>query len=190
MMIRRVFAVLSAAVCTATLPAHAQLQQQKPFGPSVEASAGLFVGGGGSFDQRGGPTIDAVLAMPVGRAGTGTVVAGLTGGISGPLAYDLVCTQGPDNTCIPDYPAFASIGAVAGVQRAIGSTTSARALAGAGYYQDIDGPGTVGLQGRVDVAQRLIFRTSLVASVRGAVLPRYEGQTLSFAAFGLGIRIQ
>jgi hypothetical protein len=186
MMIRRIAFVLSAAVC-ATISAQAQ---QQPFGPSVEASAGLFVGGGGTFHQRGGPTIDAVVAVPLARAGNGTVVAGVTGGISGPLAYDLVCTQGPDDRCIPDYPTFASIGAVAGVQRALGSATSARALAGAGFYQDIDGPGTVGLQGRLDLAQRLIFRTSLVASVRGAVLPSYEGQSLSFAAFGLGIRIQ
>jgi hypothetical protein len=186
MMIRRIAFVLSAAACATT---SAQAQQQ-PFGPSVEASAGLFVGGGGTFHQRGGPTIDAVVAVPLARAGTGTVVAGVTGGISGPLTHDLICRQGPDDTCIPDYPTFASIGAVAGVQRALGSTTSARALAGAGFYQDVDGPGTVGLQGRVDVAQRLIFRTSLVASVRGAVLPSYEGQSLSFAAFGLGIRIQ
>jgi hypothetical protein len=188
MMIRRIAFVLSAAVCAAT---SAQAQQQpQPFGPSVEASAGLFLGGGGTFHQRGGPTIDAVVAVPLARAGRGTVVAGVTGGISGPLAYDLVCLDGPNDECIPSYPTFASIGAVAGVQRALGSATSARALAGAGFYQDIDGPGTVGLQGRLDVAQRLIFRTALVASVRGAVLPSYEGQSLSFAAFGLGIRIQ
>jgi hypothetical protein len=187
MMIRRVALVLSAAVCATT---SAQAQQQHPFGPSLEASAGLFLGGGGTFHQRGGPTIDAVVAVPLARAGTSTVVAGVTGGISGPLTHELVCLSGPNGECIPDYPTFASIGAMAGVQRAIGSATSARAMAGAGFYQDIDGPGTVGLQGRVDLAQRLILRTALVASVRGAVLPSYEGQSLSFAAFGVGIRIQ
>lgn len=186
MMIRRAL-VLAAAVCTAAAAAQAQ---QRPFGPSLEASAGLFVGGGGTFHQRGGPTIDAVLAAPVGRAGAGTVVAGLTGGISGPLTHDLICRQGPDDTCIPDYPTFASVGVVAGVQRAIGPATSARALAGAGFYQDIEGPGTLGLHGRVDVAQRLVLRTALVASVRGALLPGYEGKSLRFAAFGLGLRIQ
>jgi hypothetical protein len=185
MMIRRLAFVFTGAVCATT-----SAQAQQPFGPSVEASAGLFVGGGGTFHQRGGPAIDAVVAVPLARAGTGTVVAGVTGGISGPLTNELICRQGPNDECIPDYPTFASIGAVAGVQRALGSATSARALAGAGFYQDVDGPGTVGLQGRVDVARRLIFRTSLVASVRAAVLPSYEGQSLSFAAFGLGIRIQ
>lgn len=181
--------IVLAAACIATLPDAATAQQQT-FGPSLEAGAGLFLGGGGTFEQRGGPTIDAVVAVPLARTSAGTLVGALTGGISGPLSYDLVCAHAPNGGCVPDYPTFASIGAVAGVQRALGESRSVRALAGAGFYQDVDGPGAMGLQGRVDVAQRLVFRASLVASVRGAVLPRYQGEALSFAAFGLGLRIQ
>lgn len=181
----RTFAVLLTA-CVAASPAAAQ----QAFGPSLEASAGLFAGAGGTFEQRDGPAIDAVLAVPLARTDAGTVVAGLTGGISGPLTHDLICRQGPDDRCIPDYPTFASIGAAAGLQRGLTSTLSARAMAGAAVYQDVEGPSVLGLNGRLDVAQRLIHRVSLVASARGAVLPRYEGQALRFAAFGLGIRVQ
>jgi hypothetical protein len=83
-----------------------------------------------------------------------------------------------------------TLGAVAGVQRTIGAGLSARALAGPTYFQAADGDDTFGLQGRLDVAKPLFFHTALVASVRGSLLPRYEGETLSYATFGLGLRIQ
>lgn len=186
-MMIRTFAVLL-ALCAAAAPAAAQTQR---FGPSADVSVGLFAGAGGTFVDRGGPAVEGVLAMPVHQTASHTVVAGLTGGISGPLMMgDLICRAGPDDTCISNYPTFATIGAVAGVQRSIGSGLSARALAGPAYFQAVDAGDTFGLQGRVDVAKSLIYRTAIVASVRGSFLPRFEGQTLSYATFGLGLRIQ
>lgn len=185
----RNLAVLVFAACAAVLSTTAAAQQA--FGPSADVSVGVFVGSGGSFADRGGPALDGIIALPLGQARSGTLVGGVTGGISGPLMMgDLVCRAGPNNTCIPNYPTFVTVGAVAGVQRAIGSGMSARALAGPAYFQDADGGDTFGLQGRVDVAKRLVLRTALVASVRGSLLPRYEGSTLSYATFGLGLRIQ
>ncbi len=180
--------VLLAVACIAALPGVAAAQQG--FGPSADVSVGLFAGAGGSFVSRGGPALDGILAIPLGRTGSGTLVGGVTGGISGPLNMELMCLSGPNGTCVPEYPTFVTVGAVAGVQRAVGPGLSARALAGPAYFQAVDGDDTFGLQGRVDVAKSLIFHTALVASVRGSFLPDFEGQMLSYATFGLGLRIQ
>lgn len=186
MMNRRTLAVL-AALCTAAVPAAAQ---QQSFGPSAEAGLGLFVGGGGAYFRRGGPAVDAVLAVPLGRASAGTIVAGVTASVSGTMGGDLVCAPDPEGNCLDDYPAFFALGAVAGVQRQIRSGLSGRALAGPAYYQSADGPNVFGFQARLDVAKPLVFHTALVASLRGAVLPSYQGQALGLTSFGLGLRIQ
>jgi hypothetical protein len=188
MMKQTLFAALAVA-CAAVAPTTAPAQQA--FGPSADVSAGMFVGGGGTFAERGGPALDGIVALPLGLMRSGTLVAGVTGGISGPLMIgDLICRAGPDDTCISNYPTFVTVGAVAGVQRAIGAGLSARAMAGPAYFQAADGDDTFGVQGRLDVAKPLIFRTALVASLRGSLLPDYQGETLRYATFGLGLRIQ
>jgi hypothetical protein len=186
MMMRRTFTLVLAATCAA---APATAAAQNAFGPSADVSVGMFAGAGGTFVDRGGPAVDVSVAVPVGRTGSGTLVAGLTGGISGPVATIEMCRLGPNGGCMPSYPVFYTVGAVAGVQRAIGAGFSARALAGPTWFRSED-DGTFGLQGRVDVAKPLIFRTAVVASVGGSLLPSYQGETLSYAAFGLGLRIQ
>jgi hypothetical protein len=188
-MMNLTFFAMLAAVCAAAAPTATYAQQA--FGPSADVSAGLFVGGGGSFAERGGPALDGIVALPLGRTRSGTLVAGVTAGISGPLMMgDLICRAGPNNSCISNYPTFVTVGAVAGVQRAIGAGLSARALAGPAYFQATDGDDTFGVQGRLDVAKPLIFHTALVASLRGSLLPNYQGETLRYATFGLGLRIQ
>jgi hypothetical protein len=190
MRIPRTLAALAVAACAVALPTRAAAQQQA-FGPSADVSVGYFAGAGGSFVDRGGPALDGIIALPVSRTRSGTLVAGVTGGISGPLMMgDLICHVGPNDTCISSYPTFVTVGAVAGVQRSIGPGLSARAVAGPAYFQAAEGDDTFGLQGRLDVAKRLILRTALVASVRGSLLPSYQDATLGYATFGLGLRIQ
>jgi hypothetical protein len=186
MMRHRTFALVLAAACAA---APVTGVAQDVFGPSADVSAGVFVGAGGTFHQRGGPAVDVSVAVPFGRTRLGTLVAGATGGISGPLVMTDICRLGPNDTCMPSYPVFLTVGAVAGVQRAIGGGFSARALAGPTYFRSEDDH-TFGLQGRLDVARPVVFRIAVVASVRGSLLPRYQGETLSFATFGVGLRIQ
>jgi hypothetical protein len=187
-MINRISVLAAALACTLGAPAAAAAQQ--PIGPSIEASLGLSAGAGGSFTHRAGGALDGVLAMPLRHTSTGTLVLALTGSANGPVAVDDICVVAPNDGCLDDYPTFVSLGVAAGVQRRLGSSLSTRVLAGPAYYQAVDGPDTFGLLGRVDVAKPLLLRTALVASLRGSVLPRYEGQTLRFAAFGLGLRIQ
>jgi hypothetical protein len=188
MMTYRTAAVLLAAACAATLPAN--LSAQRGFGPSIEGSLGAYRGAGGSFVERGGVAMDIVLATPVSRAPAGSVLVGLAGSITGPLAKDLDCVNGPNGECIPDYPTFGSVAAVAGMQRSFGGGFSARALAGPAVYYAAGGDRALGLQGRADVASPVFGHVALVASVRGNVLPDYQGAPLRFAVFGLGLRIQ
>lgn len=188
-MIKRILRVsLAAAAAVASLPAGAAAQQ--PFGPSAEASFGASLGGGGDFVGRGGAGFDAVLALPVAGSSAGTVVLGLTGAMNGKMTSELVCEVRPGDVCAPEYPVFFSLGAVAGVQRALGSGVSARAVAGPAYFQAVDGDDVFGLQGRVDLAKSLGFHTALVVALRGAVLPSYQEESLHFTSFGLGLRIQ
>jgi hypothetical protein len=187
-MMNRTLSISLALACAVALPRVVAAQQ---FGPSADVSVGFFAGAGGSFVDRGGPALDGIIALPVSQTRSGTLVAGVTGGISGPLMMgDLICRAGPNDTCIPNYPTFVTVGAVAGVQRPIGRGLSARAVAGPAYFQAADGDDTFGVQGRFDVAKRLVLRTSLVASVRGSLLPSYQDATLGYATFGLGLRIQ
>lgn len=176
-----------AAACAALVSADAAAQR---IGPSVEASLGVSSGGGGAYVHRGGAAVDAVVTMPLLQTGSGAVVLAFTGTANGPIAMEDVCVVAPNDGCYEEYPTFMSLGVAAGVQRRLGSTASARVMAGPAYYQAVDGGDALGVQGRVDVARRLVSRLALVASARGTVLPGYEGETLRFGALGLGLRIQ
>jgi hypothetical protein len=183
-MYRPLLTLLAAAAAAAPTAATAQ----QAFGPSVEASFGLFVGGGGTFVDRGGPALDGIVAVPLSQTTAGTVVMGASAGISGPLMLMRICE--PSFDCDPSYPEFVTVAAVAGVQRALGPGVSARALAGPAYFQATFGDDTFGLQGRLDVAAPVFLRLAVVASARGSLLPSYQGETLGYATFGVGLRIQ
>jgi hypothetical protein len=184
MTIRRILTIIAAA---ALVPGAAAAQR---LGPSIEATAGLGTGGGGTYVDRGGITLDALLTAPVGTGSAGTFVVGVTGAANGQFTSELVCVVGPGDECIGEYPTFLSLGAVAGVQRRMSRHLSARVLAGPAYFQAVDGEDAAGAQGRFDVARELAPHAWLVASVRGAFIPRYEDERLHFGGFGLGLRIQ
>lgn len=189
MIIQRTLLILVAAGMAAP-PADAAAQQRR-FGPSVEASLGASLGGGGLYTHRAGGAMDAVLTVPVASTSASTFVLGVTGSASGPMAVDDICMVGPDDACVEDYPTFMSLGVVGGVQRQISPVMSSRVLAGPAYFQSVDGDDALGVQGRVDVARSTALpRVALVASLRGSLLPSFEGETLRFAAVGVGLRIQ
>lgn len=135
--------------------------------------------------------MDAVLTVPVASTSAGTLFVGVTGTANGPMAVDDICLSGPGDSCLEDYPTFMSLGAVGGVQRRLSSALSSRLLAGPAYFQSVDGDDALGMQGRVDVAHSTgLPRVALVASLRGSLLPSFEGETLRFGVVGLGLRIQ
>lgn len=189
MMIRT---LLIAAAASLALPLAAVAQAR--FGPSVEASLGLSARGGGEYLERSGPALDAMMTVPV-RGFAPGVVAGLEGSIIGLPQRRVRCdtgasVEGPFPGCRERYPQFFSLGLLGGVQRDLGGGASARVLAGPAYYRARVGGDTFGLQGRVDVAAPLVSRLAVVFSLRGSLLPCFEGEMLHAAVGGLGLRIQ
>lgn len=159
---------------------------QAAFGPSLEVSFGPAYGAGGTFAERDGMSLDVAVALP----SAGALQLGLAAGVTGVLASDLACTVGPGDECLSDFPTLFSLALVGGTQRRLVGGLSSRVLAGPAVFQAVEGGAAIGVQGRVDLAQRLFPTASLVASLRGSLLPRYGGETLRVGAFGLGLRIQ
>lgn len=188
MTIQRILATASLLACASAISVDAAAQQS--FGPSIEASFGVSTGGGGVFIERTGVALDGVVAVPLRQAGRGAIVAALTASGNGKPTSELVCVDGPGDACIGSYPSFFGAALVLGVQQPLGRSASARILAGPGYYQAVDGADTWGMQGRVDVARPVAAHAAAVVSLRGSVLPSYEGETLRFASLALGLRIQ
>lgn len=179
----RTLAVCLAAICAICLPAAAQTA-----GPSVEGSLGLRYGSGGNYVDRGGAAVDLLATLPIGQISGGTLIAGVSGGVNGAVAVADICAIGPNQECLPSFPGFVSVAALAGVHQPLGSG-SLRLLLGPGYYQAHDGPDVLGVQGRADVSTPRFWRVALVGSVRANLLPRYEGEMLRLTTFGVGLRI-
>lgn len=101
-----------------------------------------------------------------------------------------VCrVSGPASAqCFPDFPSFLSLTALAGVEGTFGVT--ARLLGGPAVFSAGERGTALGLQSRVDVATPPLLHLSLVASVRGAVIPNFEGRRHRFVALGLGLGIR
>ena len=177
--------VVALAAAAVSVPAAAQGRA-----PSVELGLGFFAGGGGDYAQTSGVAMDALIAVPVRSLDAGTLLLGVTGGISGLMTSELVCHPQPDDSCRGDFPVVFGLGVLGGLQRPLGAGFTGRALAGAGYYQATEGAESIGVQGRLDLARTLIPHTALVASTRLTVLPAMiEGETLTITAFQLGLRI-
>ena len=179
--------VLCLGAAAALAPAAAA---QQPFPVSVDASLGVRMGSGGEYDDRGGAAADLVVGVNLGRSGAGTLVGAVTAGAQASMGGDLDCMLGRDGECIPTFPVLLSTGVLVGVSRSSSSGATSRVLAGPAYFRGEDEGGTLGLQGRLDVSTPPILHTALVVSLRGAVLPRFQGETIGTTSLGLGLRIQ
>ena len=163
---------------------------------AVDLTLGLSSGSGGCPARiRTGLAADAFIASPVKRLARGALLGGMAAGLQGPvqiLGTDACYFYEPSDPspCDPKFPIFYSAVALAGWAAGGPQTGTVRALAGPGYFVEPDAASTLGLQTRVDLATPSVLHLALVASARGAILPRYQGRTLRLAAFGLGLRIQ
>jgi hypothetical protein len=137
-------------------------------------------------------SIIAVLGWRVRPAPGRRLLVGLNSGWQGNLGDDASCRLTPAGECVPEYPSLTSVGALAGWEagrRRGGGGASLRAVAGPAYYH-AEGAKALGLQARVDLATMPVFRVALVASARGALMPRFRGDRLTLGALGVGVRVQ
>jgi hypothetical protein len=185
-MIGRLF-VLCLGAAAVLAPAAAA---QQPFPVSVDASFGVRTGSGGSYVNRGGAAADLMVGVNLGRSGAGTLVGGVTAGAQSPMNSDLVCVMNREGGCFDTFPVLLSVGALVGVSRPSAAGFTTRVLAGPGYFRGENEGGALGLQGRLDVSTPPTLHTALVLSLRGAVIPRFQGDLLGTTSVGLGLRIQ
>jgi hypothetical protein len=188
----RLSAVLGTAALIA-IGAPRPLQAQHPRPLSVDATIGGGYGRGGDhLVNRNATAVDALLGWRTRPARGGALLLGMSGAWHGNVGSDAVCHVAPSGGCAADYPSLTSVGVVGGweLRSARGRLgVSARGLAGPAYYH-AGGSATLGAQARMDLATPALGPIALVASVRGAVLPRFRDQTLTLGAVGIGLRLQ
>lgn len=128
----------------------------------------------------------------VSRVRAGTLVVGAGLGSQGGLGSDLSCTPDGSGGCRRDFPSFRYVVALAGWEIGAargGRGASARFLAGPGHFVSDDGS-AIGLQARLELASPAPFGVAFVASARGSRLPRFNDESVTLGAVGVGLRLQ
>jgi hypothetical protein len=185
----------------ALLLAAGALPGQQPRGVSLDVTLGGGAGlGGVEVYARGGVAGDALLGVQLGQAARRAFMAGIGVGFQGlPYGND-ICHVGSRGQCLSDFPAFGTVGLLAGLELRSRSGASPgatlRVLSGPAYVH-LDGDdsagqrgNTAGVQGRVDVATPPLGPLAAVLSLRGTLVPRFRDQTLATWALGVGLRLR
>ncbi|HXD47332.1 MAG TPA: hypothetical protein VN600_01070 [Gemmatimonadaceae bacterium] len=169
----------------------ATIEAQDTTGLSIEASVGGGYGvGGGQVALRGAVVTDLVIALRLAPTHTDGALFGLARESQVVRNPDLLCAVVPPSTdCLPDFPSFTSIVALAGWEEGRRHAGTARLLAGLGYYRSHDGH-NIGAQGRAELATPAAGHLALVGFARGDLLPRVSGGALALWAVGVGLRIE
>ena len=168
---------------TVTLGVAAPLAAQQSSGARLDLTMGGSAVRGGMIDFRTGVMADVLAAgrlrpMP-GRA----IVAGLgASGILGGMGDR--CLLLPTGGCAGNGN-FTVVTALLGVDHAVGAG-SLRLLAGPSYHSGAN-DGSVGLQGRIDVASPAFAHLALGLMTRATVLPNHRDATLVIWGFGIGV---
>jgi hypothetical protein len=163
---------------------------QSPPRRSVDVTIGTGYGrGGGERLNRHALAADVVGAARLRPAGGGALQVGASAWLQGGSGADAVCFPARAGGCVPDYPDFAAVAALAGWEAGRRRGPSFRVLVGPGFF-GADGHGALGAQGRLDAAAPAWGRVAGVLGVRGALVPRLGGEPYALGAASLGIRLQ
>lgn len=180
-------------------PAVIHAQQLRPVSVDVTVGAGGGVGGG-ERAERGGAALETLVGVRVRALSRGALMAGVSAGFQGPLGGSDVCHLGSRGQCLDDFPMLGYVAVLGGWEGA--RTTgplrgaTARVLGGPAFVHvegdDAAAPqgNTVAAQGRLDLATPPLGPVALVASFRGAVVPRFHGQALGIWGYALGVRLR
>lgn len=185
---RKLFGLLLAASALASPPAGAQRGAL-----ALEASIGSSRGTQGrDYDNRGGIALDALVAWRVHSGPVGAFAIALAYGTQGPLGSDVSCVPILAlRSCLDNYPRFESQSLLLGWEVGRPRERGARILLGPGIYQrERPDSARVGVQGRLDLRSASVGPVALVLSVRGAVVPTVNRQTLMLGILGIGFRLQ
>lgn len=120
-----------------------------------------------------------------GSGSSGGFVAGVSASGQTPLGNSS-CDVVPGGSCAINFPSFGILAAQAGWETSNGG---ARILAGPALAFS-RGTGVFAGQVRVDLAKRLSYNFSLLASGRVAYVPDFQGNAFSLGAIGVGFRVR
>jgi hypothetical protein len=181
---------IAAIFAVATLATTARAQEIRNVGFDLTLGGGSS-SGGGIFNPRGGPGVDAVLSNRVRSFRHGGLVAALSGGFQSSFdGFGDTCRINPGHSgCAPSFPALTSIEALAGWELGSTRTGSVRALAGPGYFSG-GADKALGLQSRVDLATPALWHVALVGSWRRSVLPSFRDDVVRLWSIGFGLRFR
>ena len=161
--------------------------QQRP-SLTVQATLGPVYGqtAGEYRSDRHATAIDLLLGVRAGSADR----HGLVLGASATRPYAEVHTDQcfPATTgdgCIPPFPSFGVVGALLGWENA---SSTLRVMGGPAWaHAEAD---ALAWQARLDASLPVVWRLGLAGSVRGTVVPSYQGDAIRLFGLGLGVRIR
>ena len=171
----------------AAVPASASGQGLWPV--SLEGSWGVGAGwaAGEYADPTQSPqlTMDVTAAVRVRSTPGGSYIAGLSLSGQGGASEDR-CRVAPGRpNCLPNFPDFMIISALAGWEN---SRASFRLATGPSYLQHVSRD-ALGWQARWDGVAPIVGHLGVGASLRVVLVPDYRGDPLALLGFGLGIRV-
>ena len=162
-------------------------QAPSPF--SLDVSAGAGIGRGGEpTGWHGGLAPAALIAWHLRSGGRPPLVA-LGADAQAALGGEDICRPAPGGGCAQDFPRLYAIGLLGGVEVPNGDG-SLRILGGPAFYWIEERGRTLGVQARVDFGSTEWRHLAFVMSVRGAVIPRFQGDFYTLGAFGFGLRLR
>lgn len=180
--------VLALAVSIVSGPGSAFSQEGFPV--FLEGTVGLYHSDK-TVDYRNGygRALDALVGVRVRSVAGGVVVLAVAGSVHERGDYTSECRPAPSG-CARVIPDFRAAAALVGIQ------------SGGGGLRIMAGPATVrgearnepddrvlAWAGRIEAAANLHRHVALVGSLRGLVIPDYNGDRFRLSAFGVGLRL-
>lgn len=157
---------------------------------AFDATAGRSFGhtGGEYRDDRQGLTADLLLAAGFAHGASGRLLAGVSASAHGTGVTTSECRPAADGSCVPGFPDFEQVGVLAGWEH---RPSRIRGLAGPAYVRASGDweSWRLAWQARVDGAIPLARHVAAVGSIRGTLVPSYQGDSFTLVALAVGVRI-
>lgn len=164
---------------------------QRPWPLSIETNLGVGTGStsGEYRDNTEGLIGDLLVGLRLRSAGEGALFAATSLGVQGSGATTDECLPASQGGCIQEFPAFTVLSILGGWET---RTATFRLLSGPSVvraYGDWD-THRFGWLARLDAAAPAFGRISGTVSLRGFIVPSYQGESFQLIALGVGLRIR
>lgn len=178
-------------IACACIPSSAALAQHTR---SFDLSTGITRVQRDVYNDRHGPALDALLALPL-AGGPLRLGIGVTAHASVKTDDSCIVSAG-SNTCRNDMPFVGGLVTSLGAELVPSHTSSrwsVRLFAGAGVFRVSDDRASLyagGASGRIDVGLPIAGHVTMVLSGRTTYLPAMPADGLGFQSLSLGVRVQ